>query len=398
MSELLLVRYGEIALKGKNRRYFEKKYISNIKKAVKHIENTEVIDRSGRSYVRYEKNDEEKVIKAVTNVFGVVSVSVAETMPNDLALFCESGLKKIHDLMAEQGYQSFKVEVNRVNKKFPMTSPEISKEIGGYILTRSENLKVDVHHPDVFLNFEIREQTYMFVSRIPGPGGMPYGTSGKGMLLLSGGIDSPVAGYQMARRGVELEAIHFHSYPFTSERAFDKVLDLGRVLSEYTQTLRVYSVNLLDIQTAIGDRCPDEEMTILSRRMMMQIAERIALKDNCKCLITGENLAQVASQTMEGLTVTNASVELPVLRPLIAYDKNEIISFAKKLGTYETSILPYEDCCTVFLPKKVVTKPKLDKIENSELLIDKESLIERAIENMSVTIIVEGKVVSEYNR
>jgi thiamine biosynthesis protein ThiI len=295
--------------------------------------------------------------------------------------------------MATKGIKTFKVEARRSNKGFFMTSPEMCKQIGAYILSQTNgDISVDVHHPDCTLQFEVRDKTYIFSDKIPGPGGLPLGSAGRGMLLLSGGIDSPVAGYQMAKRGVELESVHFHSYPFTSERAFEKVLDLGKTLTRYTQRLKIHSVNLLEIQQSIAEHCPEEEMTILSRRFMMRIAEKIAEKNRCQCLITGENIGQVASQTMEGLTATNASVSLPILRPLIAYDKLDIIDVAKKIETFETSILPFEDCCTVFLPEKVVTKPKVEKLVYSEGKLDVEGLIGRAVESAETFIIVWEKL------
>ncbi len=393
MRELLLLRYGEISLKGKNRRVFEKKLFRNIRKALVDIEETEVIDRHGRGYVEFNTEDYDEVVKVVSRVFGLVSMSKAIKVDNDFDAFCQIGKVEIERLKKEKGVKSFKIETRRSNKSFGMKSPDISSGIGAYILDHCEDIHVDVKHPDVILNYEIRENTYVFSERIPCKGGMPYGSAGKGMMLLSGGIDSPVAGYQMARRGVELEAVHFHSYPFTSERALEKVLDLGKILTHYTYNLRIYSVNILEIQKAINEKCPSEEMTILSRRFMMRIAERLALKSRCQCLITGENIGQVASQTMEGLTVTNASVDLPVLRPLLAYDKNDIIKVSKEIDTYETSILPFEDCCTVFLPDRVVTKPRLEKMVFSESKLDVDALIDEAIENMDVYYIDKGELI-----
>lgn len=392
MRSLILVRYGEIGLKGQNRRYFEKRFVKNIKMAVKSIAETEVMDRHGRAYVEFEEQDKDAVISAVTKVFGVVSLSMAIKVDNDIDVMKAEGLREIRRQIEVNGIKTFKVETKRSNKGFPMKSPEICQEIGGYIYANVEGLKVDVNNPDVTLTFEIRERTYIYCERIPGLGGMPYGTAGRGMLLLSGGIDSPVAAFLMARRGVEIEAVHFHSYPFTSDRALEKVLDLGKKLTNYMTNVKIHSVNILEIQKAINEHCPEEEMTILSRRFMMKIAERLAQDYNCGALITGENIGQVASQTMEGLTVTNAAVNLPVMRPLIAYDKNEIIKIAKQIDTYETSILPFEDCCTVFLPDRVVTKPKLEKIVSSENLLDVETLISTAIENKETHIIHRGEL------
>ena len=396
MRKLLLIRYGEIALKGKNRRFFEKKLIKSLQRSLLRIESAMVIDRHGRVFVEYDAVDEDAVLTAVKRIFGIVSISLAKKIDNDIEVMKEVALEEAMNLVKTKGIKTFKVEVRRANKGFPIQSPEISKTIGGYILTNAEGaLKVDVHQPECIIQLDIREKTYVFSDRIAGPGGLPLGSSGKGMLLLSGGIDSPVAAYQMAKRGVEIEAVHFHSYPFTSERALEKVLDLGKELSMYTQHLKIHSVNLLEIQKEIGEKCPEAEMTILSRRFMMRIAERIALKNGAQCLITGENIGQVASQTMEGLTATNASVSLPILRPLIAYDKQDIIEIAQKIGTFETSIQPFEDCCTVFLPDKVVTKPKVDKLEYSESLLKTEELIESALKQIDQFIIVWGNIISD---
>lgn len=379
MDEMLLVRYGEIALKGKNIGTFQKKLYNNIKKSLDHLENVQVTSQHGRVYVAHAKENYQAVVDAVTKVFGVVSVSPAIKVENDLETIQTVAFNELKRLRDEKGIRSFKIETKRTNKGFPLKSPEISQRVGGFINTNLEGVHVDVHHPDVFLTLEIRNETYIFSERIKGLGGMPYGSAGKGMLLLSGGIDSPVAGYLLARRGLELEAVHFHSYPFTSERALDKVLELAEKLIKYIGNIRIYSVNILEIQKAISANCPSEEMTILSRCFMMQIAEKIALEKNCKCLVTGENMGQVASQTIESLTVTNSTVQLPVLRPLIAYDKVEIIDIAKQIDTFETSILPFEDCCTVFLPDRVVTKPRLEKIMASQSCLDVEGLIDKAI-------------------
>jgi thiamine biosynthesis protein ThiI len=394
MRDLILVRYGEIALKGKNIRVFQKKFYKNIKKAVVQFNDVKVIDQFGRVYVECDSEDLELVIQAVTNVFGVVSVSPAIRVENDIEIMEERARQEVERLRLEEGAKTFKIETKRSNKGFPMTSPEINKRVGGYINQSIPEMAVDVHNPDILLTLEIRNWTYMFSKRYAGLGGMPYGSAGKGILLLSGGIDSPVAGYLMARRGMELEAVHFHSYPFTSERALEKVIDLGRRLTHYTRTLKIHSINILEIQKSIDENCPSEEMTILSRVFMMQLAQRVAEEVGGKCLITGENLGQVASQTMEGLTVTNTNVDIPVLRPLIAYDKVEIIDIAKKIDTFETSILPYEDCCTVFLPDRVVTKPRVDKISASLELVDREGLIEEALARKEMIIISEGEVLA----
>ncbi len=389
MKEVMVVRYGEIALKGKNIGVFQKKFVKNIKKSLIKVPTADVFDHHGRVYVHYEKETYDSVVSALSKVFGIVSISPSVRVDNSIEAIKEAALGTILRLQAEENIKSFKIQTKRVNKGFPMKTPEINQEVGGYVLENSKGLHVDVHKPDVMLTFEIRNVTYMFSKTIQGLGGMPYGSAGKGLLLLSGGIDSPVSGYLMARRGLELEAIHFHSYPFTSERAMEKVVELGRKLTEYTINLKIHKINLLDIQTAINHNCPSEEMTILSRCFMMKIAERICEDTGCKCLVTGENMGQVASQTLEGLTVTDSMTHLPVMRPLIAYDKNEIIDIAKQIDTFETSILPFEDCCTVFLPDRVVTKPRVEKIQSSLALLDVDGLIQKAVEEKEVIIISE---------
>lgn len=384
MTGIILLKYGEIALKGLNRHHFENRLIDNIKIVLRGLRGFKITKEHGRIFIAYEKSLEDEIIERVSKVFGLVAICPGIAVENDLNTIKEAALVETKKLIETTGQSRFKVESRRSDKKFPFTSPEISKHVGGFINTTLEEVSVDVHKPEFYVNIEVREMTYIYCREIPCFGGMPYGTSGKAALLLSGGIDSPVAGWMMARRGVELSAVHFHSYPFTSDRAKEKVLDLGRILCRYVGKMKLYSVNLLEIQKEIGQKCPEEQMTILSRRFMMAIAEKIAAMDGCQALITGENIAQVASQTIEGLTVTNAKVDLPVFRPLIAYDKNDIVVVAKQIDTFETSILPFEDCCTVFLPKKVTTRPKLKDILASESLLEEEALIARAIEGMEV--------------
>ncbi len=384
MTKFLIVRYGEIALKGKNRSYFENKLFHNVKTVLKGMEDIRVSKQHGRIFVEHHEEDTEEVVERVTKVFGIVSVSPAVKVENDIEKIKAVALEEVKQTLEESDYSTFKVESRRSNKGFEFKSPEISRIVGGYVNQSIDALQVDVHNPEFILNVEVRNQSYVYCRVIPGFSGMPYGSAGKGMLLLSGGIDSPVAGWLMAKRGMALEAVHFHSYPFTSERAKEKVMELARIVSEYTGKIRVHNVNLLEIQQAINEHCPEEEMTILSRRFMMAIAERIAGERGCQALITGESIGQVASQTIQGLTVTNSRVSLPVLRPLIAMDKVDIIKWAKKIGTFETSILPFEDCCTVFLPERVVTRPRVQDIEESEQLLEVESLIEKAIAGKDV--------------
>lgn len=387
MEKVLIIRYGEISLKGLNRPYFENTLLKHIRKAVKEIGKIRVYKAHGRIYMDLEDYDEEEAIKAVTNVFGVVSVSVAYVFEANMDRIYEVALEHIQQCIEQDGIESFKVESKRADKKFPVKSPEISRLVGGYILKNVEELRVDVHNPDGIIHVEVRDKAYVYSRKIPGFGGMPYGTSGKAMLLLSGGIDSPVAGWLVAKRGVEIEAIHYHSYPFTSDRAKEKVIELARILSRYCGRIRLHCINLLNIQKAINENCPPEEMTILSRRFMMDIAERVANDRKCKALVTGESIGQVASQTLESINVTNSKVNMPIFRPLIAMDKMDIVTISNKIDTYETSILPFEDCCTVFLPDRPVTKPRLEKILESEKLLNVKELINQAIDDMEVIIV-----------
>lgn len=386
MNRLFLVRYGEIALKGLNRQAFENVLVSNIKNALRagDVNGYKVEKEHGRIFVYCLESVEFTVQKVLEKAFGVVSFSKAVITDANMDDIIKTAIDVLRPYTHKDSEISFKVDTKRANKQFPIQSPEISREVGGKLLEAYPHLKVDVHKPDLVLTVEIRNHAYIFMETIKGQGGMPYGTAGKGILLLSGGIDSPVAGYMMAKRGLQLEAVHFHSFPYTSERAQDKVMSLGKKLKLYTGSLKVYSVNLLAIQKEIADKCPSEEMTILSRRFMMQIAERVALKIGAKTLVTGESLGQVASQTIEGLTVTNAAVKMPVMRPLIAFDKTDIIDIAMRIDTFETSILPFEDCCTVFLPDRVVTKPKLAALEKSQALLDSEGLIQAALEQIEI--------------
>ncbi len=387
MEKVLIIRYGEISLKGLNRPYFENTLLKNIRKAVKEIGKIRVYKAHGRIYMDLEDYDEDEAIEAVTNVFGVVSVSVAYVFEASMDRIYEVALEHIQQCIEKDGIESFKVESKRANKKFPVKSPEISRLVGGYILKNVGELRVDVHNPDGIIHVEVRDKAYVYSRKIPGFGGMPYGTSGKAMLLLSGGIDSPVAGWLVAKRGVEIEAIHYHSYPFTSDRAKEKVIELARILSRYCGRIRLHCLNLLNIQKAINENCPPEEMTILSRRFMMDIAERVANDRKCKALVTGESIGQVASQTLESINVTNSKVNMPIFRPLIAMDKMDIVTISNKIDTYETSILPFEDCCTVFLPDRPVTKPRLEKILESEKLLNVKELINQAIDDMEVIIV-----------
>lgn len=385
MYNILIVKYGEIGVKGKNRYIFENKLIKNVKNILKPIGKFNVYKEYGRIYVDLDGYDYEEVIEEVRKVFGIVGVCPAVRAEKDYNLLKELALKMLEEKI-EQGYKSFKVDSRRGDKDFKLTSQEMSLDIGGYLVSQvKDKIAVDVRNPEVKIHCELRQNHVMVYSdTIPGYGGLPLGTNGRAMSLLSGGIDSPVASWMVAKRGMELECIHFHSYPFTSEKSQEKVRDLAQILAKYCGRVRLHKVNMLEIQKSIGLNCKDEEMTIISRRFMMRIAERVAESRHCDALVTGESIGQVASQTIQGLTCTNASVKMPVFRPLIAMDKTEIIEVAQKIGTFETSILPEEDCCTVFSPKKPVTKPKLDRIEKSENKLDVEKLIQDAIDNIEV--------------
>lgn len=388
MENVIVVRYGEIMLKGKNKRFFEDKLVGQIRHALSDLGKLKVYKAHSRIYIDVENYNVNDITERAKRVFGVVSLSVAKRFDVDMDKIREVALQELKDRVAENSnIKTFKVESKRGDKRFPMQSLEISREIGGYLLENMENISVDVHKPHISIHVEVRDKAFVFSNKINGFGGLPLGTNGKALLLLSGGIDSPVAGWLVGKRGVDIEAIHFHSYPFTSDRAKEKVIDLAKILSSYCGKFKLYSINLLPIQKEINEKCPEEEMTIISRRFMMKIAERIGVENNCDALITGESIGQVASQTVKSLHVTNSAVEIPVFRPLIAMDKVDIIELAQKIGTFETSILPFEDCCTVFLPKHPVTQPKLEKILKSESKLDVEELINAAIENMEVEII-----------
>jgi thiamine biosynthesis protein ThiI len=407
MKRVILVRYGEIALKGLNRPVFEDKLMSNIKKSLNGLGKITVERSQARVYI--EPDDEgydfDEAVDRLVKVFGIVSVSVALKIKSEF-----EEIKKFSLIMAQehidtlirrnamkQGAASmskdvpasirFKVEAKRGDKKFPMQSPEICNDLGGYLLENIPALKVDVHSPDFIFYVEVRESTYIYCDIIPSNGGLPIGTNGKALLLLSGGIDSPVAGWMMAKRGMEIEAVHFYSYPYTSERAKDKVISLARILARYCYRVKLHIVPFTDIQLEINDKCPEDQITIIMRRAMMRISESIAKKNGAMALITGESLGQVASQTLHGLAVTNAAVTMPVFRPLIGMDKNEVIEIARKIGTFETSILPYEDCCTVFVAKHPRTRPKLDDIIGYEKGLRLEELMDKAVKDTETIIV-----------
>lgn len=380
-EKIYIVRCGEVALKGMNKPYFERVLVERIKKNLKNIKDNRVSRKEGLIFVRVPlESDTNEVIAEISKVFGVSSVSPALEVESDFDSIGSKAVEFMNSMIENEGVKTFKVEAKRADKNFPIKSPEIAAKIGAYVLKGCGHLKVDVHEPDCHLFVDLRvDKTYIYTKKINGLGGLPLGTNGKGMVLLSGGIDSPVAAWMMAKRGMVIDAVHFHSYPYTSPRAQQKVEELAEIISSYCGKINMTVINLLPIQEEIVSNCPEDETTILVRRFMMRIAEKIALKQNDLMLITGENLGQVASQTAEALVVTDQSVELPVMRPLIGMDKVEIMDMARRIGTYEKSIEPYEDCCTVFLPKHPVTKPKLERILNSESRLDVDRLVEMAV-------------------
>lgn len=376
--KVILIRYSEIHLKGNNRGFFENALINNIRHSLAD-KKYKLVKQSGRYVIsEFEESEADSIVETVRNVFGVYSVSLADEVKSDYEEIKKSALA----IAPESG--TFKVVCNRADKRFPLNSMQLASSIGGDLLENNGKLSVDLHKPQHLVNIDVREngKTFVFTNSIKGVNGMPVGTGGKGVLLLSGGIDSPAACYTMAKRGMSIRAIHFHSYPFTSLQAKEKVLTLAKILKKYTLHMTVDVVSFTEIQTAIHEKCPEEFMITIMRRFMMRIAERLAKKYGCGAIITGESLGQVASQTLESITSTNAVATLPVLRPLIGFDKDEIIEIAKRIDTFETSILPYEDCCTIFLPKNPVTKPRLDVVKRVESVLDIDALVEQALENV----------------
>ena len=381
--KVILIRYSEIHLKGNNRGFFENALINNIRHSLAD-KKYKLVKQSGRYVIReFEESEADSIVETVRNVFGVYSVSLADEVKSDYEEIKKSALA----IAPESG--TFKVVCNRADKRFPLNSMQLASSIGGDLLENNGKLSVDLHKPQHLVNIDVREngKTFVFTNSIKGVNGMPVGTGGKGVLLLSGGIDSPVACYMMAKRGMSIRAIHFHSYPFTSLQAKEKVLTLAKILKKYTLHMTVDVVSFTEIQTAIHEKCPEEFMITIMRRFMMRIAERLAKKYGCGAIITGESLGQVASQTLESITSTNAVATLPVLRPLIGFDKDEIIEIAKRIDTFETSILPYEDCCTIFLPKNPVTKPRLDVVKRVESALDIDALVEQALENVETIVV-----------
>ena len=377
MRKVLLVRFGEVHLKGLNRPYFLRMLVERVKASVKEFGGRVWLSDS-RVFVSGDQLD--ACLARVCKVFGVHSVCPAiEMEKDDFTALCEAGVEIMKDVKG-----TFKVSARRSDKRYPLDSPQINGKMGGYILEKLPELTVDVHHPEHVLSVEIRDMAYLYAKTVPAAGGMPVGTNGRATLLLSGGIDSPVAGYMIAKRGVTVSAVHFHSFPYTSDRAKEKVLSLARLLSESLCGIRVHVVPFTRIQMEIHEKCPEDYTTLIMRRYMMRIAERIARKERAQALITGESIGQVASQTMDALNSTNAVVTMPVFRPLIGFDKQEIIDIARRIGTFETSSLPYEDCCTVFTPKHPATKPKMEIILEGEALLNSEELIQEALDHVEV--------------
>lgn len=380
MEKVIIIRYAEIHLKGKNRGYFERVFTVNLERALRGIRH-ELHRTSGRYLITdFTEEYVEEILLRVSRVFGVHSYSLGYQVKSDMDEIFHTA--KI--VCPEEG--TFKVETHRADKKFPLTSMEINQEIGGRLLAERKNLKVDVHAPQAHVYIDVRENgtSLVFGKFEKGANGMPVGTSGKGLLLISGGIDSPVAGYMMAKRGLNVELLHFHSYPYTNEGAKEKVVELSKILSRYSGTEKLTTVSVARIQEEIHEKCAPELNVTLLRRFMYRIAERVAKRTGAQCIITGESLGQVASQTIEGITSSNAVVALPVLRPLVGFDKDEIIERSKAIGTYETSVLPFEDCCTVFLPEYPAIKPNLSFIEEEEGKLDVEGLTDFAMQTLEV--------------
>ena len=387
-----LIKYAEIGVKGKNRGIFEDALVRQIRYALKRCEGQFAVHRTrGRIYVDVlsEEYDYDETVEHLKKVFGIADICpMVQVEDEGFDKLCGT-LGQYMDEVYEDKHLTFKVNARRARKNYPLDSMTINGEVGGVLLNAFPEMKVDVHKPDVMLHIEIREKIYIYSIEIPGPGGMPVGTNGKGMLLLSGGIDSPVAGYMIAKRGVKIDAVYFHAPPYTSERAKQKVVDLAKQVAKYSGPIYLHVVNFTDIQLHIYEKCPHDELTIIMRRYMMRIAERIAADTECLGLITGESIGQVASQTMQSLAATNEVCTMPVYRPLIGMDKQEIIDISEKIGTYETSILPFEDCCTIFVAKHPVTKPNVNVIRKHERFLGEEieGLVETALATKEMVIV-----------
>lgn len=383
-----LIKYAEIAIKGKNRYLFEDALVKQMRLALESVEGDfQVIKEQGRVYVLCPENyDFDEAVEALQRVFGIVGISPVMIFPDQGLEQTKKDVLEYMQARYPDFSGTFKVYTRRAKKSYPVPSMEVSAELGGVILDHFPGASVDVHTPELTLSVEIREKIYVYSETLPGPGGMPVGTNGKVMLLLSGGIDSPVAGYMIAKRGVKIHAVYFHAPPYTSERAKQKVVDLAKLVARYSGPIRLHVVNFTDIQLYIYDQCPHEELTIIMRRYMMRIAEHFAKESGCLGLITGESIGQVASQTLQSLAATNEVCTIPVYRPVIGFDKQEIVEISRKINTFETSIQPFEDCCTIFVAKHPVTKPNLNVIHRSEKKLDEkiDQLMKEAIETTEV--------------
>ena len=391
MVRAFLIKYAEIGIKGRNRHLFEDALVHQIKYALKKCEGKFLIHKTqGRIHVdALSEFDFDEVVEHLQLVFGISGICPVVSVEDEgFEKLCDTIVDYVAKVYPERN-KTFKVNARRARKNYPKDSMEINADIGEVILNAYPEMRVDVHEPDIMLNIEIREKIYIYSEIIPGPGGMPVGTGGKAMLLLSGGIDSPVAGYMIAKRGVKIDAVYFHAPPYTSDRAKQKVVDLARIVSKYTGPIYLHVINFTDIQLYIHEKCPHEELTIIMRRYMMRIAEHLAKENECLGLITGESIGQVASQTMNSLIATNEVCELPVYRPLIGFDKQEIVEVSEKIGTFETSILPYEDCCTIFVAKHPVTKPNVNVIRRHEHNLDEkiDELLKTALETDELIIV-----------
>ena len=392
MFKAFLIKYAEIAIKGKNRYIFEDALVDQIRHVLKEVDGEfRVVKERGRIYVYAESEfDYDETVEALKRVFGIFGICPTVVLKDQgYEALSKEVVSYVKNMYGDRE-MTFKMDVRRVKKSYPMTSMEMNAELGGDILDACPNMKVDVHEPDVLIHVELRDKIYLYSEVIPGPGGMPVGTNGKAMLLLSGGIDSPVAGYMIAKRGVKIDAVYFHAPPYTSERAKQKVVDLAKLVAKYSGPIHLHVVNFTDIQLYIYEKCPHEELTIIMRRYMMKIAEAFAKQDGCLGLITGESIGQVASQTMHSLAATNEVCTMPVFRPVIGFDKQEIVDVALKINTYETSILPFEDCCTVFVAKHPLTKPNPNVIKRSD-----ENLQEKIDEMMAEAIETAETIVCE---
>ena len=381
MQEIILAKYGEIILKGGNRPKFEKMLLDNIKNALKNVADFKISIRQATVYVEdFDADKTDIIVERMSKVFGLVSITRAAVSDKTMDAIKETAMEYLGQDLDKPA--KFKVEAKRSDKTFPLNSLEICIELGGWLDDKFPNIECDVHNPDITVKVEVRDvAAYVYIDekKVKGQGGMPIGSGSKATLLLSGGIDSPVAGYMIAKRGVTIDAVNFFSFPYTSDRAKEKVISLAKILAQYTSKINLYIVPFTDIQLQIRDNCPEEHTTLIMRRFMMRITEKIARKNGAKALVTGECVGQVASQTLSALDVTNAVTDMPVLQPLIGMDKIEVIRRAEEIGTYETSILPYEDCCTVFTPKHPTINPKRSTIERTESVLDIERLEEEAI-------------------